>query len=122
MRVRPWLSVTLLATFSVWPGVAATQETSITAIENVRVLTMTDAGALERQTVIVENDRIVSLTQGGAEAPSGARVIDGSNMTLLPGLADMHVHYRFADFGPLFLANGVTTVRDTWGRTLSFSG
>ena len=121
MRLSPRLVVPLLATFSVWPGVAATQEARITAIENVHVLTMTDAGALERQTVIVENDRIVSLTQRG-QVPSGARVIDGSNMTLLPGLADMHVHYRFADQGPLFLANGVTTVRDTWGRTFSFSG
>ena len=41
MRLLPRLVVPLLATFSVWPGVAATQEARITAIENVRVLTMT---------------------------------------------------------------------------------
>jgi imidazolonepropionase-like amidohydrolase len=41
-------------------------------------------------------------------------------MTLLPGLADMHVHSP--EFGPLFLANGITTVRQPWGQTFSFTG
>jgi imidazolonepropionase-like amidohydrolase len=34
----------------------------------------------------------------------------------------MHAHYNEPTMGPLFLANGVTTVRQTWGRPHSFSG
>jgi len=44
--------------------------------------------------------------------PSGARVIDVKGRYIIPGLIDMHVHYE--DWmGKLFLANGVTTVKDT---------
>jgi imidazolonepropionase-like amidohydrolase len=42
-------------------------------------------------------------------------VIDGGGQYLMPGLADMHVHtWSEGDF-VLFLANGVTTVRNMWG-------
>lgn len=90
--------------------------------ENVRVLTMTDAGTLENRTVIVKGDRIDSIAESLVEAPISARVIDASGMTLLPGLADMHAHYDEPELGPLFLANGVTTVRQPLGMAHSFSG
>jgi len=45
--------------------------------------------------------------------PSSARVIDGTGKYLVPGLWDMHVHLRDLDGAlPLFIINGVTTVRD----------
>jgi len=123
MRVRPWLVIALFTLrFSLWPGLAAAQEASITVFENVRVLTMSDAGVLERATVVVDGDRISSVGRSAAQLPAGARRIDGSGMTLLPGLADMHVHYISSDFGPLFLINGVTSVRDTAGNAGNFTG
>jgi imidazolonepropionase-like amidohydrolase len=55
--------------------------------------------------------------------PPGAQVIDAGGRYLIPGLWDMHVHSLFAGrpdyFFPLFIANGVTGVRDM-GSTLSF--
>ena len=45
--------------------------------------------------------------------------IDGSGRFLVPGLADMHVHLELSDDPgvlDLFLANGVTTVRNMDGR------
>ena len=123
MRVRLWLVCALLTpAFSFWPGLAAAQRAGVTVFENVRVLTMSDSGVLERATVVVAGDRISSVSISAAQPPAGARTIDGSGMTLLPGLADMHVHYRWADFGPLFLINGVTTVRDTAGNAGNFTG
>jgi imidazolonepropionase-like amidohydrolase len=122
MRVRRFVAACLLVfVFSSWSTPVSTQEAGVTVFENVRVLTMTDAGVLESATVIVRGDRISSVTRSAAQRPTGVRVIDGKGSTLLPGLADMHVHYRWPEFGPLFLINGVTTVRDTAGSALNFA-
>ena len=74
------------------------------------------------QTVIIQGDRIVAV--GHAPPPSGARVIDASGQFLIPGLWDMHVHSVFGDWFPggrdvilpLYIANGVTGVRDMGGE------
>jgi imidazolonepropionase-like amidohydrolase len=47
--------------------------------------------------------------------PSGARIIEANNKTVLPGLIDMHVHYRDWE-DQLFISHGVTTVRDVGGN------
>src|SRR3989337_1343874 len=61
--------------------------------------------------VIIEGDRIKRVASGKVDFPEEARVINAAGKTILPGLIDNHVHYR--DFyGELFLAYGVTTVRD----------
>jgi hypothetical protein len=86
-----------------------------TVFRDVAVLTMDADTALTGQAVIVKDDRITWVGPVGAlEVPPGARVIDGSGRTLLPGLADMHVHMDRSDV-PLFLANGITTVREMNG-------
>ncbi|MFN4762690.1 amidohydrolase family protein [Gillisia sp. Q332] len=51
------------------------------------------------------------------------KILDAENKFLMPGLWDMHVHFRGGDtlvdenkdFLPLFLAHGITTVRDAGG-------
>ena len=71
--------------------------------------------------VKIEGDRIAAVGQGTPPPAAGARVLDLAGKTILPGLADMHVH-----LGPLprakwvlklLLAHGVTTVKET-GNTL----
>ena len=42
-------------------------------------------------------------------------VVDGQNGFLLPGLTDMHVHLWDRYELGLYLANGVTTIRNVWG-------
>jgi predicted amidohydrolase YtcJ len=44
--------------------------------------------------------------------PEGAETIDGAGKFLIPGLWDMHVHIASPSYLPLFLANGVTGVRE----------
>jgi imidazolonepropionase-like amidohydrolase len=44
--------------------------------------------------------------------PKGARVLRAEGKTVLPGLWDMHAHFQQAEWGPAYLAAGVTTVRD----------
>lgn len=77
---------------------------------------------LDGMTVVVRGNRIHSVgADGSLEVPEEADVIDAAGRTLLPGLWDMHVHLN-EDFieemeVPLFVAAGVTTVRDLGSRT-----
>jgi len=74
------------------------------------------------QTVIIDRGRIVSVgSRKDTRYPRNAPVIiNGKGFYLIPGLWDMHVHLVFGDWFPLaqeislplFVANGVTGVRD----------
>jgi imidazolonepropionase-like amidohydrolase len=69
------------------------------------------------QTVLVCDDRIVGVTPTRrVRLPRDALVLNHPGHILAPGLADMHVHIFNPDDGILFLANGVTTVRNMNGR------
>ena len=82
---------------------------------NVSILPMDSERVLRNQTVVVKNGNIVAIDEARKVAiPTDAMVIDGSGKYLLPGLADMHVHTDPSDFS-LFLANGITTVREMNG-------
>lgn len=76
------------------------------------VLTMNDSILLRSTTVIVRDGRIVTV--GGSSVPDDACRIDARGKVLLPGLADVHVHTNEREL-PLFLANGVTLVREMNG-------
>jgi imidazolonepropionase-like amidohydrolase len=87
-----------------------------TAITDVSVVAMSSDGVLAHHTIVIRGDRIVAVAPTSAIAlPSGIRVIDGAGKWLMPGLADMHVHTWYDDDLTLFLAAGVTTVRNMWG-------
>ena len=101
---------------------SATQTDPVTAFVNVNLVPMTAEEVLPGQTVLVRGAEIVKI--GPAEevkVPQRAQVIDGRDVYLLPGLADMHMHTRQDWDDPelwpvhplqLYLANGVTTIRD----------
>jgi imidazolonepropionase-like amidohydrolase len=89
----------------------------VTAFVDISVVPMDQIAVLEHHTVVVRDGVILALGPAASTAvPDGARVIDGTDKFLLPGLADMHVHISSEDEFLLFLANGVTTVRDMWGN------
>jgi hypothetical protein len=96
------------------PGVREGTNSTI-AFQNVSVVPMDSERVLRNQTVLVKNGIIVAIGDSKTVAlPVDAVLIDGSGKYLLPGLADMHVHTDPGDF-PLFLANGITTVREMNG-------
>ena len=88
------------------------------AFVGVNVIPMNSNQVLKNQTVTVSDGRIARIGEAeNTKIPNGAHRIDGKNRCLLPGLADMHVHqWREGDL-PLFLANGVTTIRNMWGTS-----
>lgn len=72
---------------------------------------------LPDQVVLVQGEHILELgPRNVVHVPREAKRIEGRGLFLLPGLADMHVHLMEGDaYFPLFLANGVTTVRNMAG-------
>ena len=87
---------------------------------------------LENGTVLVDGETIAALGRASeVEIPADARVVDAAGMTVLPGLADMHVHLLggwdgvtvdmlgYQRYLNALLYAGVTTVFDT-GNVLPF--
>ena len=105
------------------PAALASTATTL-AITHVSVIDATGSPPQPDMTVIVRDQRIVELGRSEAvRVPADARVMQGQGKFLIPGLWDMHVHTVFGDWLPrnekvvlpLFVANGVTGVRDMGG-------
>lgn len=94
------------------------QTRGVLAIRNVTVIPATGAQPMPNVTVVVRGERIAAIGPAATTAiPAGARVINGAGKFLLPGFIEMHAHLsktRASGLG-LFVANGVTTVRDMGG-------
>jgi imidazolonepropionase-like amidohydrolase len=108
--MRRLLAVLVLV--SAWTGIAWAKPPPL-AITNVTVVDVRGGPSRPGMTVLVRDGRIASVASKGA-VPRGARVLDGRGKHLIPGLWDMHVHlsYQGPSALPLFLAHGVTGVRD----------
>jgi imidazolonepropionase-like amidohydrolase len=86
------------------------------AIVDVTVVPMDSERELEHQTVLIDGDRIVAVGPvTSTPVAAGVTTIDGKGRWLIPGLYDMHVHLNEANDALLYVANGVTTVRNMWG-------
>jgi imidazolonepropionase-like amidohydrolase len=81
---------------------------------HVTVIDATGAEAKPDMTVVIRDGRIAALgRRAKMRLPKSAQVVDASGKFLIPGLWDMHVHeWNKEVFFPLFIANGITGVRD----------
>jgi imidazolonepropionase-like amidohydrolase len=87
------------------------------AVANVNVIDATGAPVKANITLVIEDGRITEMGDAASvRPPQGARTIDGKGKYLIPGLWDMHVHWFHERFLPLFIANGVTGVRQMFGN------
>ncbi len=88
----------------------------IVAFIGVDLVPMDAERIISDQVVIVQDGRIAAIGNAmDIEIPKFADRIEGKGRYLMPGLVDMHVHIFSADELPLYLANGITTVRNMWG-------
>jgi imidazolonepropionase-like amidohydrolase len=94
------------------------------AFTHVNVIDATGSPVQPDMTVIVIGRQIVDIEKSAnAKIPAGAQIVVASGKYLIPGLWDMHVHEIFGDWVPenenvtplLFVANGITGVRDMGG-------
>src|SRR6185295_10524063 len=89
-------------------------------IKNISVVNVKVGEITKDQTVVIHGNRIVSV-RSSVKVPINATVFDGKGKYLIPGLWDMHVHdicdskWGTNVFMLMYIANGVTGVRDMGG-------
>ena len=90
-------------------------------IENINVID-SEKGLQENMTIIVSEDKIIRVEKSSEiQLSNKNKIIDGKNKFIIPGLWDSHVHFAFEEnlassMFNLFIAYGVTSVRDTGGE------
>lgn len=90
-------------------------------IDNISVIDP-ELGLKQHQTVIIKEGKILRVfSSDEVNLSSKNRIIDGTDKFLIPGLWDAHVHFAYIEeIAPrmfdLFLAFGITSVRDTGGE------
>ena len=73
----------------------------------------TGAAPVPDAAVVIHDGRIIAAgPRSKVKIPKDATVVDAHGKTILPGLWDMHAHFEQVEWGPIYLAAGVTTVRD----------
>ncbi len=87
-------------------------------IEDGTIVDTRNGAVLEHRSILVEDERITRVAHAGEiSAPGNARIVMARGLWVLPGLMDMHVHGSSRADVPLalYVANGVTSIRDLGG-------
>src|SRR6266567_5256025 len=95
------------------PGAPTTGQPIV--FTNITVIDATGGPAKPHMMVMVTGDKIANIQKYNKNrVPNTAQVVNGQGKFLIPGLWDMHVHWYDERYLPLFIANGVTGVRQMW--------
>lgn len=97
----------------------------VIALINATVIDGTGSAPKANQTIVIRDGKIAAVGATGSVAvPPGARTIDASGQTVIPGIVGMHDHLFYTAAGGreaplgfsgprLYLGSGVTTIRTT---------
>ena len=95
-------------------------DTGTFALVGGTVIDATGAPPQQDAVVLVRGGRIAAVgPRSQVQLPPGILRVDVTGKFVLPGLWDMHAHYEQVEWGPIYLAAGVTTARDV-GNELDF--
>jgi len=89
------------------------RRTGTFAFAGATVIDVTGKPPIPDATVVTSHGKIVAVGPSKkVKVPADAQRIDVTGKYIIPGLWDMHAHYEQVEWGPIYLAAGVTTVRD----------
>ncbi|HJQ66415.1 MAG TPA: amidohydrolase family protein [Gemmatimonadales bacterium] len=106
-----------------------TVDTALLALTHILLVDGTGAAPKPDQTIVIRAGRIAAVGPAASVAiPAGARTMDMSGSTVIPGLIGMHDHLFYTAAGGravqmsytgprLYLGSGVTTIRTTGSRS-----
>src|ERR1039458_3900596 len=124
MRRLVWTALALAVFCAI--GRAQPAAPSALIIHDVNVIDVTGGPTQAHRTVIVRDGQIAEIGSSAGSVGGKLQAVDvnGTGKFLIPGLWDMHVHMVFGDWFPrgkevtlpLFIANGITGVRDMGGE------
>lgn len=69
-------------------------DNGVTVLRAARLLDVVSGQMIKNPVIEIQGNTISSV---GGQIPPGATIVDLGNLTLLPGLIDMHTHLTFAD-------------------------
>ncbi|MEP6764260.1 MAG: amidohydrolase family protein [Gemmatimonadaceae bacterium] len=107
--------ITTLLLFGTVPLAAQTL-----TITNATVIDVANGALHRNSTIVIEGNHIKFVGAASTTNAPSAQTIDAKGMYVIPGLWDMHTHVYFGwarELGdnyvlPLFIANGITGIRD----------
>ncbi len=95
-------------------------DAQVVALTHVRVVDGTGGQVRNDQTIVIDGELIVAVgSASDVRVPPGAREIDLTGHTVIPGIIGLHDHMYYSmkqmpvSYPRLFLGNGVTTIRTT---------
>lgn len=94
-------------------------------LQDARVVDV-ESGAILGRDVLLRDDHIAALAAPGQQAERADKTLDLEGRFMIPGLWDMHVHFEGRELVednalllPVYLAYGITAVRDAAGNLAS---
>ena len=95
---------------------------TLLAIKGATLVDVRTKRQIENSAILIEKDRIKGVGDASNfQIPTDARVLDARGKWVIPGLFDMHVHGSSRKDVPigLYVANGITGIRDMGGNITS---
>jgi hypothetical protein len=94
-----------------------------TVLLHANVIDVRDGSIAHDMAVTITGNRIVAVAPSAKApatqaTPANTKLVDATGKYVIPGLWDMHVHWSDERYLPLFIANGVTGVRQMSGLPL----
>src|SRR5215471_3546522 len=88
------------------------------ALTHATIIDPTGDSTLTDATLLVRDSKIAAVGTD-VKLPRGVRTFDAAGKFILPGLWDTHAHFEQWEWGPAYLACGITSVRDV-GNEIEF--
>jgi imidazolonepropionase-like amidohydrolase len=83
------------------------------AFVGATLINTTGKATIANVTIVIRDGKVIAAGPGKkVKVPPDAQRVDVTGKYIIPGLWDMHAHYEQVEWGPIYLAAGVTTVRD----------
>jgi len=116
------LLLLVIITAILWPmpKLDSPKKFDVVFIKSVNIIDVKSGDILANRDIIIIDNIISAIdTSGVLKVNSTALIINGSNKYVMPGLWDMHTHStQHSEWlhHPLYIANGVTGIRDMSGQ------